>query len=128
MRTRLVRELGIYLDLRRAGSWEMVYDRLSPTYLRHAGSPTRAEYADERRKVRLHEVEVLDLQLVAGMWDAEPFLIVDLCLREGKRSGGRSRRAMIEASLHEESWLFSDPIYAEGVDRQPLYCEILVED
>jgi hypothetical protein len=123
-----VRELGLYLDLRRAGNWEGVYDRLSPTWLRHAGSPSRAEYAEERRKVRLREVEVLDLQLVAGMWDADPYLAVDLCLSEGKRGGGRPRRAMIEASLHEGVWLFSDPVWAEGLDGEPLHCEILVGD
>jgi hypothetical protein len=128
LRTGLARELGIYLDLRRAGNWEVVYARLSPTWLRHAGSPSRAEYAEERRKVRLHQVEVLDIQLVAGLWDADPFLAVDLCLAEGKRKSGRARQAMIEASLHDGAWLFSEPVVAAGLDGEPVFCEILVED
>jgi hypothetical protein len=128
LRIGLARELGIYLDMRRAGNWEGVYARLSPTWLRHAGSPSRAEYVEERRKIRLRRVEVLDIQLVAGLWDRDPFLAVDLCLAEGKRKTVRARGAMIEASLHDGAWLFSDPVVAEGLDGEPLYCEILVED
>jgi hypothetical protein len=121
----LAKQLHEFVDLRREANWSAVYDRLSQVGLRHIGRPTREEYVTEKGRTRLHSVRLETVVLISGDWELSPLVVMEICIKEGGRWRAPTREAVIEASLEEEVWRFSDPIYATGLDGKPVPCELV---